>query len=166
MIAIAIREAQLKSYLGSVITAVPVVDFPEQPESFQLKNEKGALTIRLQAVEYKDTVNHTVTYQFALSLLYRWLRGDEPAAPAYAILEQLRTALSGVALSVDALLHLDSIRFDGRKNGLWKWAITVSCRTYEVAEPSVGSELESVHIGFAPNIGPDHKDSYESVIGQ
>jgi hypothetical protein len=150
---IATLENAIVSQLSAQISAIEIVHYPDRPESYRLTHRIGAALVRYDGAAYGkllDTaaVVQTRTLRFAVKLLVRdlgWNYGGDPGGPspgAYALIEQIRAALTGFEIGGCSKIYPVEERFVERdkEGGAWVYESVFGFTTAAV-EPSTASNF-------------------------
>lgn len=158
-------ESAIVARLASIVTAVEVVHFPDDPKSYRLTHRVGAALVTYRGATYGDVLDSAATIQerrleFDVALLMRdlgWGVGSAPdgSSPgAYAILEQVRAALTGYRIPGARKMRPVREKFleRDRRGGLWIYSTTFALSTVAV-EPSSANDFPLFVKGIALDSG-------------
>src|ERR1700730_12058892 len=106
---IATIESAIAAQLRAQVTAIEVAQFPDKPAAYRLTHRIGTALVAWRSVSVSSLTDTAAVVQarrleFEITLLVRdlgWSFGGEPSGPtpgAYALLEAIRTALTGLQL--------------------------------------------------------------------
>jgi hypothetical protein len=142
---IATIEAALLAQLNEQINGIEIVHYPDQPESYRLTHRVGAALVRYEGSKYGRQIDTAAiaqerTLEFEITLLMRdlgWGLGSRSygtSPGAYAILEAVRTSLTGYQISGCSKMYPLRERFVKRdgQGGVWIYAIVFALTTMAV----------------------------------
>ena len=111
---------------------VDVAHYPEHPETYRLTHRIGAVLVRYDGCEYSavidtDAVIQQRTFNWFIAVITRdlgWAYGGQPSGPspgAYAVLEAVRSALTGFFVKGFRGMYPVSEEHEGRdkEGGAW-----------------------------------------------
>jgi len=129
---IATLETAIVRQLQSQINMIEIAHYPDRPEAYRLTHRIGAALVRYDGAKYGrqmdiGAVVQTRTLRFAIRLLVRdlgWNYGGEAdgtSPGAYALLEAIRTALTGFTQAGCTETHPVEEKFveRDRQGGVW-----------------------------------------------
>lgn len=141
-------ETALVGRLAAALPDIQVEAYPERPEKYVLKHARGAALIGYGRSVYGDPQAPDVIVQlrqmeFDITILARNLRSH---GGAYGYLDAARVALAGWRPAGARKVVPVRDRFIGVKDGVWRYALTVSLAavTVEVAEPEQAAVLRQI----------------------
>ena len=139
---IATIESAIAAQLRAQINAIEVVQFPDKPAAYRLTHRIGAALVAWRATTYGALIDTAAIVQvrrleFEVNLLVRdlgWSFGGDPSGPspgAYALLEAIRTALTGWLIPGCRKMFPLREQFLGRdpQGGVWTWSATYALET-------------------------------------
>jgi len=145
---IATIESAIVAQLAAQVGGIEVAHFPDRPESYRLTHRVGAALVQYLGAKYgamRDTaaIIQERVMEFGVTVMMRdlgWNYGAEPGGPspgAYAILEAVRAALTGLRIPGCRKLYPRGEKFVERdkQGGVWIYMITFALSTVAV-EPS------------------------------
>lgn len=148
---IATIEGAIIGQLRSQITAIEVAHYPDRPESWRLTHRVGAALVQYKGAEYGPRLDSAAVVQerkleFEVTLAMRdlgWNVGGEPGGPspgAYAMIEAVRTALTGFVVPGCRKMFPVKERFveRDRQGGVWMYAIAFALTTVAIEAPAPG----------------------------
>jgi len=133
-------ESQIIEKLKSKLTDLLVDSFPEKPQEFVFTHPKGAILVHYQGGNYSNSesvgaIFQTKKMEFALTIVTRNLRTKD--ACAYALLEQVKSILTGFQIDGCSKMSPTKEGFLSENNGIWQYSIN-----FEFTTPSIESEDE------------------------
>ena len=138
-------EDAIVTQLRSQISAIEITHYPDRPETWRLTHRVGAALVMYKGAHYGDLLDTAATIQerkleFEVSIMMRdlgWAVGGDAAGPspgAYAIIEAVRTALTGFEIPGCRKMYPVSEKFVKRdkQGGVWTYASTFALSTVAV----------------------------------
>lgn len=127
-------ESGIIERLGEHVDGVPIEPFPDNPASYRLRHQRGAILVGYRGAEYEmpqevDEVVQFRTLTFDVLVLSRNLSSH---TGAYAHLEAIRGALTGHVVDPFEPLQVRAERFMGHAEGVWSWVLTVAARCWSI----------------------------------
>ena len=106
---IATIESAIAAQLRAQVSAIEIAQFPDKPAAYRLTHRIGAALVAWRGATYGALIDTAAVVQarrleFEVTLLVRdlgWSFGGDPSGPnpgAYALLEAIRAALTGLRL--------------------------------------------------------------------
>ena len=103
---IATIEDAIVSQLRSQISSIEIAHYPDRPETWRMTHRVGAALVMYKGAQYGELLDTAAIIQqrkleFEISIMMRdlgWAVGGDASGPspgAYAIIEAIRTALTG-----------------------------------------------------------------------
>jgi hypothetical protein len=145
---IATIETAIVAQLTAQIGGIEIAHYPDRPESYRLTHRVGAALVQYLGGKYgamRDTaaIIQERVMEFGVTVMMRdlgWNYGAEPGGPspgAYAILEAIRAALTGLRIPGCRKIYPRAEKFVERdqQGGVWIYLITFALSTVAV-EPS------------------------------
>jgi hypothetical protein len=139
---IATLESAIAAQLRAQVTAIEIVQFPDKPAAYRLTHRIGAGLVAWRGATYGALIDTAAVVQsrrleFEIILLVRdlgWSFGADPSGPnpgAYALLEAIRAALTGLRLPGCRKLFPLREQFLGRdpQGGVWTWSALYALET-------------------------------------
>jgi hypothetical protein len=139
---IATLESAIAAQLRAQVTAIEIVQFPDKPVAYRLTHRIGAALVAWRGATYGALIDTAAVVQsrrleFEIILLVRdlgWSFGADPSGPnpgAYALLEAIRAALTGLRLPGCRKLFPLREQFLGRdpQGGVWTWSALYALET-------------------------------------
>lgn len=162
---VATIEAAIIARLRSMVSAVEVVHFPDDPRTYRLTHRVGAALVVYRGSTYGEVRDTAAIVQerrleFDITVLVRdlgWSVGGNPAGAspgAYAILESIRAALTGYQVAGARKLYPVREKFvdRDRQGGVFIYLLTVALTTLAV-EPSAPDNFPRFIKGVAQERG-------------
>ncbi len=141
-------ESAIVAQLSSQISAIEVVHFPDEPKAYRMTHPVGSALVTYRGATYGELLDSDAIIQerrleFDVTLLVRDLGWGVGSAPdgtspgAYALLEQVRAALTGFQAPGARKMRPVREKFleRDRRGGVWIYTITFALSTVAV-EPS------------------------------
>ena len=173
---IATIEDAIVNRLRSQINSIEIAHYPDRPETWRLTHRVGAALVRYHGARYGELLDTAAIIQerklkFDIAIMMRdlgWAVGGDPSGPspgAYAIIEAIRTALTGYRVPGCRPIYPVREQFVKRddQGGVWSYSSTFALSTVavEASEPQEfplfvkGIALEeggqtSITVGAAP----------------
>ncbi len=99
-------EDAILGRLSSQIDSIEIAHYPDRPETWRLTHRVGAALVMYKGAQYGELLDTAAIIQerkleFEIAIMMRdlgWAVGGDPSGPspgAYAIIEAVRTALTG-----------------------------------------------------------------------
>jgi Gp37 protein len=142
---IATIETAIVNQLRSQIGTVEIAHFPDKPSAYRLTHRIGAALVVYRGATYGEQIDTAAiaqvrTLKFDVTLVMRdlgWSFGGEASGTspgAYAVLEEVRTALTGFRVPGCRKMYPVRDSFEGRdpQGGVWIYAITFALDTMAV----------------------------------
>jgi Gp37 protein len=139
---IATIESAIAAQLRAQVSAIEVAQFPDKPPAYRLTHRIGAALVAWRGATYGALIDTAAVVQarrleFEITLLVRdlgWSFGGDLSGPnpgAYALLEAIRTALTGLQLPGCRKMYPLREQFLGRdpQGGLWAWSAVYALET-------------------------------------
>ena len=139
---IATLESAIAAQLRAQITAIEIAQFPDKPAAYRLTHRIGAALVAWRGATYGALIDTAAVVQarrleFEVILLVRdlgWSFGADPSGPnpgAYALLEAIRAALTGLRLPGCRKMFPLREQFLGRdpQGGVWTWSALYALET-------------------------------------
>jgi Gp37 protein len=162
---IATIENAVVAQLASQITSIEVAHFPDRPESYRLTHRIGAALVQYKGASYGAQIDTAAIIQerrleFEVTLMMRdlgWSYGGDASGPspgAYAMLEAVRSALTGFRVPGCRKMFPLREKFleRDRQGAVWVYAITFQLSTVAV-EPPVSESFPLFVKGIAQEKG-------------
>ncbi len=156
---IATIEDAIVSQLQSQINTIEIAHYPDRPETWRLTHRVGAALVMYKGAQYGEMLDTSAIIQerkleFEISVMMRdlgWAVGGDASGPspgAYAIIEGIRTALTGYEVPGCRKMYPVREKFVKRdkQGGVWTYSSTFALSTVAV-EASQPDRLPSVHQG-------------------
>ena len=147
---IATIEDAIVTQLTSQIASIEIAHYPDRPETWRLTHRVGAALVMYKGAQYGDLIDTAAIIQerkleFEISVMMRdlgWAVGGDPSGTspgAYAIIEAIRTALTGFVIPGCRKIYPLREKFIKRdkQGGVWTYASTFALSTVavEVSQP-------------------------------
>jgi hypothetical protein len=158
-------EAAIVNQLGAQIKVIEIAHFPDKPETYRMTHRIGAALVRYEGAEYGDLLDTAAivqerTLKFDITVMMRdlgWSVGGPTSGPspgAYAIIEAVRSALTGFRVPGCGKAYPLRERFIKRdkEGGVWIYAITFALRTAAV-ETSIADNYPLLLVATAQEQG-------------
>jgi len=142
---IATIEDAIVNQLRSQINSIEIAHYPDRPESWRLTHRVGAALVMYKGAQYGELVDTAAIIQerkleFEIAIMMRdlgWAVGGDPSGPspgAYAIIESIRTALTGYRIAGCRKMYPVRENFVKRdkQGGVWTYASTFALSTVAV----------------------------------
>jgi hypothetical protein len=142
---IATIEDAIVTQLRSQITSIEIGHYPDRPETWRLTHRVGAALVMYKGAQYGDLLDTGAIIQerkleFEISIMMRdlgWAVGGDPSGPspgAYAIIEGIRTALTGYLIPGCRKMYPVREKFIKRdkQGSVWTYASTFALSTVAV----------------------------------
>ncbi len=142
---IATIEDAIVNQLSSQINSIEIAHYPDNPESWRLTHRVGAALVMYKGAQYGDLLDTAAIIQerkleFEVAIVMRdlgWAVGGDPSGPspgAYAIIESIRTALTGYLIPGCRKMFPVREKFVKRdkQGGVWTYASTFMLSTVAV----------------------------------
>ncbi len=139
---IATLESAIAAQLRAQVTAIEIAQFPDKPAAYRLTHRIGAALVAWRGATYGALIDTAAVVQarrleFEIILLVRdlgWSFGADPSGPnpgAYALLEAIRAALTGLQLPGCRKLFPLREQFLGRdpQGAVWTWSALYALET-------------------------------------
>jgi hypothetical protein len=139
---IATLESAIAAQLRTQVTAIEIAQFPDKPAAYRLTHRIGAALVAWRGATYGALIDTAAVVQarrleFEITLLVRdlgWSFGADPSGPnpgAYALLEAIRAALTGLRLPGCRKMFPMREQFLGRdpQGGVWTWSALYALET-------------------------------------
>lgn len=124
--------------------------FPEDLESYYLKDEQGAILVqyagsKFESLDSVDLIQQRRLVHIALTVIARSQHDDNGALD---ILDKVRLAIVGFKPTNCTACHLVSEEFAGESDGLWQYQLLIRTETWQVEDrpPQDLPKLVSVSI--------------------
>src|SRR5574344_326277 len=119
-------ENKIVEKLKAKLPDLLVDSFPEKPQDFVFTHPKGAVLVHYQGSNYGNIESTDIVFQdkkmeYAITLVTRNLRTKNSGA--YAILEQVKSILTGFRLDGYSKMYPTKEGFLSENNGIWQYAI-------------------------------------------
>ncbi|HXZ87645.1 MAG TPA: Gp37 family protein [Candidatus Binataceae bacterium] len=145
---IATIENAILTQLRSAIGTIEIAHYPDRPESYRMTHRIGAALVRYEGARYERLMDTAAVVQerrlqFEITLMMRDLgwgvggQADGTSPGAYALIEEVRAALTGFRVPGCSKMYPLRERFAGRdkQGAVWVYAIRFGLTTAAV-EPS------------------------------
>jgi hypothetical protein len=132
---IATIEDAIVNRLSSQINSIEIAHYPDRPETWRLTHRVGAALVMYKGAQYGELLDTAAIIQerkleFEISVMMRdlgWAVGGDPSGPspgAYAIIEAIRTALTGYRIAGCRPMYPVREKFVKRdkQGGVWTYA--------------------------------------------
>jgi hypothetical protein len=142
---IATIENAIVNRLRSQISSIEIAHYPDRPETWRLTHRVGAALVRYNGARYGELLDTAAIIQerkleFEIAIMMRdlgWAVGGDPSGPspgAYAIIEGVRTALTGYRIPGCRQMFPVREKFVKRdkQGGVWTYASTFALSTVAV----------------------------------
>jgi hypothetical protein len=142
---IATIEDAIVNRLSSEINSIEIAHYPDRPESWRLTHRVGAALVMYKGAQYGELLDTAAIIQerkleFEIAIMMRdlgWAVGGDPSGPspgAYAIIEGIRTALTGYRIAGCRQMYPVREKFVKRdkQGGVWTYASTFALSTVAV----------------------------------
>ncbi|MGC1399049.1 Gp37 family protein [Candidatus Binatus sp.] len=142
---IATIEDAIVSQLQSQINSIEIAHYPDRPETWRLTHRVGAALVMYKGAQYGDLLDTAAIIQerkleFEVSIMMRdlgWAVGGDPSGTspgAYAIIESIRTALTGYLIPGCRKMYPLREKFIKRdkQGGVWTYSSTFALSTVAV----------------------------------
>jgi hypothetical protein len=142
---IATIEDAIVSQLQSQINTIEVAHYPDRPETWRLTHRVGAALVMYKGAQYGELLDTAAIIQerkleFEISVMMRdlgWAVGGDASGPspgAYAIIEGIRTALTGYEVPGCRKMYPVREKFVKRdkQGGVWTYSSTFALSTVAV----------------------------------
>jgi hypothetical protein len=139
---IATIESAITAQLRAQVSAIEIAQFPDKPAAYRLTHRIGAALVAWRGATYGALIDTAAVVQarrleFEITLLVRdlgWSFGGDPSGPnpgAYALLEAIRAALTGLQLPGCRKMFPLREQFLGRdpQGGVWTWSALYALET-------------------------------------
>jgi hypothetical protein len=145
---IATIEDAIVTQLTAQIDSIEIAHYPDRPETWRLTHRVGAALVMYKGSQYGDLLDTAAIIQerkleFEVSVMMRdlgWAVGGDPSGTspgAYAIIEAIRTALTGFLIPGCRKIHPTREKFIKRdkQGGVWTYSSTFALSTVAVEAP-------------------------------
>ena len=142
---IATIENAIVSQLSSQIDSIEIAHYPDRPETWRLTHRVGAALVMYKGAQYGELLDTSAIIQerkleFEISVMMRdlgWAVGGDPSGTspgAYAIIEAIRTALTGYLIPGCRKMYPMREKFVKRdkQGGVWTYACAFGLSTVAV----------------------------------
>jgi len=142
---IATIEDAIVNQLRSQINSIEIAHYPDRPETWRLTHLVGAALVMYKGAQYGELLETAAIIQerkleFEIAIMMRdlgWAVGGDPSGPspgAYAIIEGIRTALTGYRIPGCRQMYPVREKFVKRdkQGGVWTYASTFALSTVAV----------------------------------
>jgi Gp37 protein len=142
---IATIEDAIVSQLQSQINTIEIAHYPDRPETWRLTHRVGAALVMYKGAQYGELLDTSAIIQerkleFEISVMMRdlgWAVGGDASGPspgAYAIIEGIRTALTGYEVPGCRKMYPVREKFVKRdkQGGVWTYSSTFALSTVAV----------------------------------
>jgi hypothetical protein len=142
---IATIEDAIVSQLQSQINTIEIAHYPDRPETWRLTHRVGAALVMYKGAQYGELLDTSAIIQerkleFEISVMMRdlgWAVGGDASGPspgAYAIIEGIRTALTGYEVPGCRKMYPVREKFVKRdkQGGVWTYSATFALSTVAV----------------------------------
>jgi hypothetical protein len=139
---IATIESAIAAQLRAQVSAIEIAQFPDKAAAYRLTHRIGAALVAWRGATYGALTDTAAVVQarrleFEITLLVRdlgWSFGGDPSGPnpgAYALLEAIRAALTGLQVSGCRKMFPMREQFLGRdpQGGVWIWSALYALET-------------------------------------
>ncbi len=148
---IATIEDAIVSQLRSQISSIEIAHYPDRPETWRLTHRVGAALVMYKGAQYGELLDTAAIIQerkleFEIAVMMRdlgWAVGGDASGPspgAYAIIEGIRTALTGFRIPGCRKIYPLREKFVKRdkQGGVWNYASTFALSTVAVEASQPG----------------------------
>ena len=133
------RRSKTRSSIdcSSQINSIEIAHYPDRPETWRLTHRVGAALVMYKGAQYGELLDTAAIIQerkleFEIAVMMRdlgWAVGGDPSGPspgAYAIIEAIRTALTGYRIPGCRKMYPVREKFVKRdkQGGVWTYAST------------------------------------------
>src|SRR5580704_13951743 len=147
---IATIEDAIVTQLRSQIGSIEIAHYPDRPETWRMTHRVGAALVMYKGAQYGELLDTAAIIQerkleFEISVMMRdlgWAVGGDASGPspgAYAIIERIRTALTGYEVPGCRKMYPLREKFVKRdkQGGVWTYASTFALSTVacEASQP-------------------------------
>jgi hypothetical protein len=142
---IATIEDAIVNQLSSQINSIEIAHYPDNPETWRLTHRVGAALVMYKGAQYGELLDTAAIIQerkleFEIAIMMRdlgWAVGGDASGPspgAYAIIESIRTALTGYLIPGCRKMFPVREKFLKRdkQGGVWTYASTFALSTVAV----------------------------------
>ena len=142
---IATIEDAIVNQLRSQISSIEIAHYPDRPETWRMTHRVGAALVMYKGAQYSDLLDTAAIIQerkleFEVAIMMRdlgWAVGGDASGPspgAYAIIEGIRTALTGYRVAGCRKMYPVREKFVKRdkQGGVWTYALTFALSTVAV----------------------------------
>ncbi|MGC2277722.1 MAG: Gp37 family protein, partial [Candidatus Binatus sp.] len=142
---IATIEDAIVSQLRSQISSIEIAHYPDRPETWRMTHRVGTALVMYKGAQYGELLDTAAIIQqrkleFEISIMMRdlgWAVGGDASGPspgAYAIIEAIRTALTGYQIPGCRKIYPVNEKFVKRdkQGGVWTYASTFALSTVAV----------------------------------
>ncbi len=142
---IATIEDAIVSQLQSQINTIEIAHYPDRPETWRLTHRVGAALVMYKGAQFGEMLDTSAIIQerkleFEISVMMRdlgWAVGGDASGPspgAYAIIEGIRTALTGYEVPGCRKMYPVREKFVKRdkQGGVWTYSSTFALSTVAV----------------------------------
>ena len=136
---IATIEDAIITQLRSQISSIEIAHYPDRPETWRMTHRIGAALVMYKSAEYGELLDTAAIIQqrkleFEISIMMRDLGWAVGGDGAYAIIEAIRTALTGFQIPGCRKLYPVREKFVKRdkQGGVWTYASTFALSTVAV----------------------------------
>src|SRR5271170_6631113 len=142
---IATIEEAIVDQLQSQINLIEIAHYPDRPETWRMTHRVGAALVMYKGAKYGEQLDTAAIVQerkleFEISVMVRdlgWAVGGEASGPspgAYAILESIRSTLTGYCIPGCRKIYPVQEKFIKRdkQGGVWIYASTFALSTVAV----------------------------------
>ena len=154
---IATIEDAIVSQLQSQINSIEIAHYPDRPETWRLTHRVGAALVMYKGAQYGDLLDTAAIIQerkleFEVSIMMRdlgWAVGGDPSGTspgAYAIIESIRTALTGYLIPGCRKMYPLREKFIKRdkQGGVWTYSLTFASQ-HSRRRSLAGGRFPAVH---------------------
>jgi hypothetical protein len=136
---IATIQDAIVTQLRSQISSIEIAHYPDRPETWRMTHRVGAALVMYKSAEYGELLDTAAIIQqrkleFEISIMMRDLGWAVGGDGAYAIIEAIRTALTGFQIPGCRKLYPVREKFVKRdkQGGVWTYASTFALSTVAV----------------------------------
>jgi hypothetical protein len=142
---IATIEDAIVTQLRSQIGSIEIAHYPDRPETWRMTHRVGAALVMYKGAQYGELLDTAAVIQerkleFEISVMMRdlgWAVGGDPSGMspgAYAIIESIRTALTGYVIPGCRKMYPTREKFIKRdkQGGVWTYSSTFVLSTVAV----------------------------------